>query len=70
MNNYGVQYKALLKQQWQSMDWVSKSLAALVFFVLLLSGMFTGLFIFSASVIIASALYLKSKFTNSGYQTK
>lgn len=60
MNDYFTQYKLLLKQQWQSMDWISKGFALLICFILLFSGLFTGLFIFSASLVITAALYLKS----------
>ena len=59
MNDYFTQYKHMLKQQWQSMDWVSKGFALLICFILLFSGLFTGLFIFSASLVISLALYLK-----------
>ena len=60
MNDYFTDYKSMLKQQWQSMDWISKGFAILIGFIVLLSGFFTGLFIFSASLVITAALYLKS----------
>ena len=64
MNDYYSQYKYMLKQQWQSMDLLSKGFALLICFILLFSGLFTGLFVFSASLIITLALYLKSLLIN------
>ncbi len=60
MNDYFTQYKLLLKQQWQSMDWISKVFAVLICMILLFGGLISGLFLFSTSLVIALALYLKS----------
>ena len=70
MNDYYNQYKLMLKQQWQSMDWLSKGFAFLICFILLFSGFFTGLFIFSASLVITAVLYLKSLLNKHIYQPK
>ena len=59
MNEFLSQYKNLLKQEWQSMDGVSKGLAVLISLMLVVGGLFTGLFVFSLSLVITLAVYLR-----------
>ncbi len=70
MNNYLHTYQLQLKHQWQSMDWTSKFFAVLVCSILLVSGLFTGFFIFCTSLVIALSFYLKLKFNQFVYSPK
>jgi len=63
MNDYHIQYKSLLQNQWQTMDWTTKSLAIFTAFIILIGGFFTGLMIFGASLVITGAFCLKSLVT-------
>ena len=63
MNDYFTDYKLLLKQQWQSMDSISRTFAVLICFLLLFGGLISGLFLFGVSLVITLALYLQSLLT-------
>ncbi|MGI9316488.1 MAG: hypothetical protein ACR2QW_04065 [bacterium] len=60
MNHYYEQYRMDLQQQWQGMSFVSKCTAFLICTLLLVSGLLTGFFVFSVSLIIAMLLYIKT----------
>ena len=49
-----------LQQQWQNMNWISKCLSGLIFFILLVAGFFTSMFIFSTWLIVGGALWLST----------
>ena len=61
MNGFFKQYTSSCEQRWRSMSFFSKCTAVLIYAILLFSGLVTGLFIFSASLLaIALAVYLHS----------
>ena len=60
MNHYYEQYRMGVQQQWQGMSFVSKCAAFLIGTLLLVSGLITGFFVFSVSLIIAILLYIKT----------
>ena len=63
MNDFFKQYTSSCEQRWRSMSFFSKCTAVLICAILLFSGLVTGLFIFSASLAIALAVYLHSLFS-------
>jgi len=62
MNDFIKQYTSIFEQRWRAMGFFSKCTAVLICGILLFSGLVTGLFIFSASLAIALAMYLHSLF--------
>ena len=60
MNHYYELYRMDLQQQWQGMSLVSKCTTFLICALLLVSGLITGFFVFSVSLIIAMLLYTKT----------